>query len=185
MRANISVHEPRQLQDVDTALAFSMEGANGAMGIERPAELVTFAWSPGWNSPQAWNKFQAEIGGAMQGGDSGKFLFSAEGRSGNFFAQVPAAFKANGELRLVPLHHIFGSDEQSARSAPIQARTPAAYVAVSAADAERLGANARITVAGQSFTLPVKRSALPAGVVGLPQGLVSFFNAGTAKLEKA
>lgn len=187
MRANLSVHEPRQPQDADTALAFSMEGANGAMGVERPAELLPFAWAPGWNSPQAWNKFQTEIGGPMQGGDSGKFLFAGASRSGSYYTQVPAALVAGGELRLVPLQHIFGSEEQSARCAPIQSRTPSAYVAVSDADAARAGLNgsARVTVDGQTLTLPVKRCDLPAGVVGLPQGLVPFFQGSRVKLEKA
>jgi len=88
---------------------------------------------------------------------------------------------------VIPLHHIFGSDEQSARSTPIQSRTPAAYVAVSEADADKAGldGSAKLTIDGLTLTLPVRRSALPAGVVGLPQGLVPFFNAGPAKLEKA
>src|SRR5690606_13026649 len=60
MRANISVHEPRQPQDPDSAFAFSMEGYAGAA---EPRQQVPFAWSPGWNSPQAWNKFQDEVGG--------------------------------------------------------------------------------------------------------------------------
>ena len=30
MRANISVHEPRQTEDAESALAFTMEGAQGA-----------------------------------------------------------------------------------------------------------------------------------------------------------
>ena len=67
-RANVFVHEPRATQDADSPLAFSMEGINGAHASERPAALIPFAWSPGWNSPSAWNKFQAEVGGAMKGG---------------------------------------------------------------------------------------------------------------------
>uniref|UniRef100_UPI0023571925 NADH-quinone oxidoreductase subunit NuoG n=1 Tax=Nevskia ramosa TaxID=64002 RepID=UPI0023571925 len=68
MRANLSVHEPRQPQDADTALAFSMEGHNGVQAGERPAALTPFAWAPGWNSPQSWNKYQDEVGGHSLGG---------------------------------------------------------------------------------------------------------------------
>ena len=57
MRANISVHEPRQPQDKDTMFAFSMEGNNQPSA---PRSQIPFAWAPGWNSPQAWNKFQDE-----------------------------------------------------------------------------------------------------------------------------
>ncbi len=52
MRANISVHEPRQPQDIDTMFTFSMEGNNQPTAHR---SQVPFAWAPGWNSPQAWN----------------------------------------------------------------------------------------------------------------------------------
>src|SRR4030095_5383187 len=70
-RAVVFVHEPRSTQDPDTPLAFSMEGYNGVGKEDRPPELLPFAWAPGWNSPQAWNKFQTEVGGALRGGDPG------------------------------------------------------------------------------------------------------------------
>ncbi|HEY9545456.1 MAG TPA: molybdopterin-dependent oxidoreductase, partial [Solimonas sp.] len=50
MRANQSVHEPRQPQDADTALSFSMEGYNGVGSPDRPGALLPYAWAPGWNS---------------------------------------------------------------------------------------------------------------------------------------
>jgi len=173
MRANLSVHEPRATQDADSALAFSMEGANGSMSMERPSELLPFAWAPGWNSPQAWNKFQAEVGGEMKGGDSGEpVLVTDASIVPTYFA--PAASGSSKDLRVVPLHHIFGSEEQSARSEVIRGRSPAAYVALSRADAERLGVStsAKVSVDGTSATLPVRISdVLAAGSVGLPVGL--------------
>lgn len=173
MRANLSVHEPRATQDIDSPLAFSMEGANGSMSMDRPAELLPFAWAPGWNSPQAWNKFQAEVGGEMKGGDSGEpVLVTDASIVPSYFA--PAATGSSRDLRVVPLHHIFGSEEQSARSDVIRGRSPAAYVALSRADAERLGVNASATISvdGSSATLPVRISeVLAAGSVGLPMGL--------------
>src|SRR5690606_2192866 len=68
MRANISVHEPRQPQDPDTPFAFSMEGY---AGTREDRQQIAFAWAPGWNSPQAWNKFQDEVGGHLRAGDPG------------------------------------------------------------------------------------------------------------------
>src|SRR3546814_13962377 len=47
MRANQSVHEPRQPQDADTALSFSMEGYNGVGSPDRPGALLPYAWAPG------------------------------------------------------------------------------------------------------------------------------------------
>lgn len=186
MRANISVHEPRQPQDVDSPLAFSMEGVSGnTLGIDRPAELLPFAWAPGWNSPQAWNKFQAEVGGELKGGDPGEPLLVTDDSLQSAYFAPGAASGAGGALRAVPLRHLFGSEEQSGRADAILKRTPAAYVALSAGDAQRLslaaGAPAKVTVDGQAATLPVRISeGLAAGSVGLPVGLagVPFVAAG-------
>ena len=90
MRADISVHEPRTPQDNDTAFAFSMEGYSGSV---EPRQQVPFAWSPGWNSPQAWNKFQDEVGGHIRAGDPGTRLIETQGDALNWFAAVPRPFK--------------------------------------------------------------------------------------------
>lgn len=173
-RANLSVHEPRSTQDADSALSFSMEGANGAMAMDRPSELLPFAWAPGWNSPQAWNKFQAEVGGEMKGGDSGEPVITTDVKAAPAYFAATVAAPGEG-LRLVALHHIFGSDEHSARAPVIAGRSPKPYVAVSAADAKRLGlgASATVKVGGETLSLPVQIStALKAGSVGLPIGLI-------------
>ncbi|MBV8436339.1 MAG: NADH-quinone oxidoreductase subunit NuoG, partial [Silvibacterium sp.] len=67
MLANISVHEPKPPDDPDSALAFSMESGIGTA----PPSLIPFFWAPGWNSIQAVNKFQSEVGGSLRGGDPG------------------------------------------------------------------------------------------------------------------
>ena len=173
MRANLSVHEPRAPQDADSALAFSMEGFNGTQAGSRPGALIPFAWSPGWNSPQSWNKFQDEVGGHLRDGDPGVRLIEAAGSEAHYFA-APAA-TAETALRAVPLYNMFVSDEMSARSAPIAARAPKAAVLLAATDAERLGCadaeRVAITVAGQRVELPLVVSAtLSAGCVGLTVG---------------
>jgi NADH-quinone oxidoreductase subunit G len=70
MLADISVHEPAPPADPDTPLAFSMEGYQD----QPPPPLISRYWSPGWNSVQALNKFQQEVGGPLHGGDPGKRL---------------------------------------------------------------------------------------------------------------
>ena len=70
--ANISVVEPKPPQDPDSALSYSMEGAP----LQPPSALQPFFWSPGWNSIQAVNKFQSEIGGATARGRSREFACS-------------------------------------------------------------------------------------------------------------
>ena len=174
-RANIFVHEPKATQDPDSPLAFSMEGINSSHAVTRPAALIPFAWSPGWNSPSAWNKFQAEVGGAMKGGDSGVHLFRHNGAAPYF---APRAAAQDG-LRLLPLHQHFGSEELSAKAAPIQERTPQVYVAINVADAQRLGiehqSQTRVEFGDYSLSLPAKvRVDLPAGSVGLPVGLAGI-----------
>ncbi|WP_107329199.1 NADH-quinone oxidoreductase subunit NuoG [Metapseudomonas otitidis] len=173
MRANISVHEPRQPQDQDSPFAFSMEGYAGSA---EPRQQIPFAWSPGWNSPQAWNKFQDEVGGHLRAGDPGVRLIEAKGNALPWFAVAAPFNPAQGTWQVVPLHHLFGSEENSSRAAPIQARIPEAYVALAKDEADRLGVNdgAQLTVRvnGQALRLPLQvREELAVGLVGLPAGL--------------
>lgn len=173
MRANISVHEPRQPQDADSPFAFSMEGY---AGTAEDRQQIPFAWAPGWNSPQAWNKFQDEVGGHLRAGDPGVRLLEAPGEVLPWFA-VPAAFNpAPGSWQAVALHHLFGSEENSSRAAPLQSRIPQPYVALAGDEAARLGVNEgdllSLNVSGQTLRLPLRvNDTLPIGVVGLPAGL--------------
>ncbi|TXH98014.1 MAG: NADH-quinone oxidoreductase subunit NuoG, partial [Pseudomonas sp.] len=173
MRANISVHEPRQPQDKDSAFAFSMEGYAGSA---EDRQQIPFAWSPGWNSPQAWNKFQDEVGGHLRAGDPGVRLLDGERADLNWFS-VPAPCSAQpGNWQVVPYFHLFGSDETSARAKPIQQRIPEAYVVLAEEDAAKLGVNPGamlgLTVGGVTLRLPLQTSAaLSSGLIGLPAGL--------------
>lgn len=177
MRADISVHEPRTPQDKDTAFAFSMEGYSGSA---EPRQQVPFAWSPGWNSPQAWNKFQDEVGGHIRAGDPGTRLIESTGDSLNWFASVPRAFNpAPGTWQVVPFFHLFGSEENSSKAAPVQERIPAAYVALAKSEADRLGVNdgamLSLNVAGQTLRLPLRiNEELGAGLVALPAGFAGI-----------
>ncbi|PBJ03913.1 MULTISPECIES: NADH-quinone oxidoreductase subunit NuoG [unclassified Pseudomonas] len=184
MRADINVHEPRTPQDKDTAFAFSMEGYSGSA---EPRQQVPFAWSPGWNSPQAWNKFQDEVGGHIRAGDPGTRLIESTGDSLNWFASVPRAFNpAPGTWQVVPFFHLFGSEENSSKAAPVQERIPAAYVALAKSEADRLGVNdgamLSLNVAGQTLRLPLRINeelgaglvALPAGIAGIPPAIAGF-----------
>ena len=174
MRANISVHEPRQPQDKDTMFAFSMEGNNqpGA-----PRSQIPFTWAPGWNSPQAWNKFQDEVGGKLRHGDPGVRLIEASENGLDYFTTVPASFQAqDGQWRIAPYYHLFGSDEMSQRSPVFQSRMPQPYIKLNPADAAKLGVNAGTRVSfsydGNTVTLPVEiAEGLTAGQVGLPMGM--------------
>ncbi|WDH51250.1 NADH-quinone oxidoreductase subunit NuoG [Pseudomonas chlororaphis] len=192
MRADISVHEPRTPQDQDTAFSFSMEGYSGSV---EPRSQVPFAWSPGWNSPQAWNKFQDEVGGHLRAGDPGTRLIESQGDSLGWFASVPRAFSpSQGTWQAVPFYHLFGSEENSSKAAPVQERIPAAYVSLAKSEADRLGVNdgalLAVSVAGQTLRLPLRiNEELGAGLVALPAGLAgippAFFGKSVDGLQEA
>jgi NADH-quinone oxidoreductase subunit G len=174
MLADISVHEPKPPDDPDSALAFSMES-----GPElAPPSLIPFFWAPGWNSVQATNKFQSEVGGPLRGGDPGIRLIEPSLEPGwQYYSAVPVAFRPHpDEWLVVPIFHIFGSEELSRHAQGIAQLAPLPYVALNPVEASRSGVNAgeqiRVSIEGSLFELEVMlRADLPRGVAGLPTGL--------------
>ncbi|HLF73231.1 MAG TPA: NADH-quinone oxidoreductase subunit NuoG [Anaerolineales bacterium] len=174
MLANVTVHEPKPPDDPDAPLNFSMEGYKG----RPPSSLIPRYWAPGWNSVQALNKFQAEVGGPLIGGSPGRRLIEpSPGAKTSYPQEVPEAFvPRQDEVLALPLHHIFGSEEFSRLSPAIAERTPEAYAAVNPALAEKFGAvegqQIQIRLGSDLVTLPLRLDAsLPGGVVGLPTGI--------------
>jgi NADH-quinone oxidoreductase subunit G len=176
MGANISVNEPKQPEDMDSPLAFSMEGYDGIP----PAPLIARFRAPGWNSVQSVNKFQSEIAGPLLGGDPGKRLLEPKSEAVTeytYFEGTPEPFKHRpGEWLVVPCHHIFGSEELSALSPAIAERIPAAYVGLNPRDASSLGVKegerVELMVGSLRYELPsAVRADVPAGVALLPVGL--------------
>lgn len=175
MRANLSVHEPRVSQDTDSALSFSMEGYSGT---QEDASFVSFAWAPGWNSPQAWTKFQDEVGGHLRSGDSGvRLIEPTENATFHYYSKIPAAFSVQaGQWNVAPLYHLFGSDELSVLAPAVKTMVTGAYVALATVDAAKLNAAEnsliKVTLGNRSYSLRVKISAsLTPGLVGLPAGI--------------
>lgn len=164
MLANISVHEPKPPDDFDSPLSFSMEGNPD----QPPVALIPFFWSPGWNSIQAVNKYQSEIAGPLRGGATGTRLIEPTREGQAFFTPVPPAFQVRkDEWLVVPLFHIFGSEEFS-RFAPAVAEVCSQpYIGLNSDDAGAVGPEAELL----GLRLPVKVvSGLPKGVAGLPSG---------------
>ncbi|MEH6551960.1 MAG: NADH-quinone oxidoreductase subunit NuoG [Pseudomonadales bacterium] len=109
MHAGVQIHEPKQTQDIETPLAYSMEGLNG----NEVGALLPYVWAPGWNSNQSLHKFQHGVGGALKGGTAGSRLIIGDGNTLTA-ESIPGPFHASvGEFLLVPLQRIFGSDELS------------------------------------------------------------------------
>jgi NADH-quinone oxidoreductase subunit G len=187
MSAHVTVHEPTPPDDPDAPLNFSMEGYQG----KPPPALIPLFWAPGWNSIQSVNKFQAEIGEQLAGGDPGVRLiepragmglgfFGGEGEPPRGAGGMPSAFlQRQGEWLLAPLHHVFGSEELSALAPAIVERMPPPYLALNASDAMelRLAGGQQVTLAldETEYRLPVQsRPDLPRGLVGVPVGLPGF-----------
>ncbi|MEJ2182369.1 MAG: NADH-quinone oxidoreductase subunit NuoG [Nitrospirota bacterium] len=174
MHADRTLHEPRPPEDPDSPLDFSMEGYPGTP----PPSLIPRLWAPGWNSVQAVDKYQKQVGGVLRGGSPGvPLLRAAEAAEGAYYGDIPEPFaRREGRWLLCPLHHVFGSEELSARAPGIAALAPKPYVALGEEDAQGLGASGGeelLVVLGEAtLRLPlVLKPELPRGVAGLPSGL--------------
>lgn len=169
--ANINVSEPKPPEDTDSALSFTMEGYKGMP----PSPLIPFHWAPGWNSGQAVHKYQTEVGGSLHGGDPGKRLFPEIPASEYaFLNNIPQAFKPMpGEWLIVPLPHIFGSEELSIYTPGIAERAPKPYIAISKSDAENLnirgGETIHVQIGKSHYDLPVLiKEELLTGLAAVP-----------------
>ena len=183
MNANISVHESEPPPDPDSPLSFSMEGYEGMP----PSPLITRFWRPSWNSVQALNKFQSEVGGPLRGGDPGRRLIEADNKMEvSYFRNVPAMFRSDPvRFLLLPLYHIFGSEEFSISSPAIADLAPKPYLGLRPEDMDRIrireGEEAVLTLNSRVFHLPVKRIAHSAGryrrTAARPARLTGLFSA--------
>jgi len=169
--ANINVSEPKPPEDLDSALSFTMEGYKGMP----PAPLVPFFWAPGWNSVQSINKYQTEVGVSLRGGDPGKRLFpEIPTTEKTFLNNIPPAFKSSpGEWLILPLPHIFGSEELSIYTHGVAERSPQPYIAISKGDAEDLNINEnqiiQVNIGDRNYSLPVRiKEELLNGLAGIP-----------------
>lgn len=177
MHADRRVDEPVTPPDPDSPLAFSMEGTER----EAPAALIAWYRKPGWNSVQALNKFQAEVGGELRGGDPGVRLIATPAAAADFLAGVPAPFQPHpGEWLLLPHWRIFGSEELSILAPAVAASAAPPELLLHPDDLAALGlsagASAEVRAGGETLALPVRpetsltpgTAMLPAGLPGLP-----------------
>jgi NADH-quinone oxidoreductase subunit G len=174
MHANVNVSEPKPPEDPDSALSFTMEGYKG----KAPSSIIPFYWSPGWNSVQAINKYQIEVGGPLHGGDPGKRLIEPLKNAGfSFFKEVPEPFAPRErEWLALSVYHIFGSEEMSAVSPAVSERIPNPYLSVNSEDAKKLNIAendlVEVSIKKHRMNIRVKlKKELPAGTLGIPVGL--------------
>jgi NADH-quinone oxidoreductase subunit G len=171
--ADLNVSEPKPPDDPDSPLSFTMEG----YAELPPSSLISRYWRPGWNSCQALNKFQQEINGPLIGGDPGVRLIRPSGQTAAASRAVPSAFHPEKDrLFLVPLYHIFGSEELSRLGPGVGSLSPKPYVLMNENEATERGFTAgrdlRLEHQGRTFVLPLRTSAgLARGLAGVPAGL--------------
>jgi len=136
INANISVSEHKLPEDIDSPLAFSMEG----IPENPPSSLVPFYWTPGWNSVQAMYNYLEETNGSLKGGDPGIRLFEPGKKGENiYFKQETKSIEIKkDEWKIVPAFQIFGSDELSSTGAAISKRIKKPFVLMNQEDADIL-----------------------------------------------
>ena len=175
IRANLNVSEPMPPDDPDTPFSFTMEGYRGDL----PSSTIPFFWTPGWNSAQSVNKFQEEVGGHLLGGDPGtRILKNGQHVNQVFSTDIPEAFHAYpAKWFIVPIHHIFGSEELSMLAPAIAGRAPEPYLALNPDDAKKLdapeGSHIQLSVEGatQNNLKLIIDDGIKSGTVGIPFGL--------------
>jgi NADH-quinone oxidoreductase subunit G len=179
----------RPPEDADTPFSFSMEGFEG----RGPTSLLPRYWSPGWNSSEAINQFQIEVGGPLHGGDPGRRLLEpAITQPDNSETGQPAAGSAawaiaatlpTGRLETVlmlcGIGEIFGSEETSRRAPAVAESMPPAYLLLNPDTAVSLGVvedgtyriRFGIDERDRELSLTVRiDETLPIHVAGLPSG---------------
>lgn len=170
IHANVNVSEQAPPRDDDSPLAFTMEGRNEMP----PSSLVPFYWSPGWNSVQALYKYTDEPNGSLKGGDPGIRLIEKNDQNGlQYFTQIPLPFAPkNDEMFIVPLHHIFGSEELSSKCSTIGQRIAESSIYMNSSDASRIGVKSgdliSLDILDNQIKMAVKiNESLPQGIAGL------------------
>ena len=172
--ADATVHEPPPPCDEDAPFTFSMEGYGG----RPPSALTPRFWAPGWNSIQSVNKFQAEVGGPLAGGDPGVRLIEPDQKqAASYFDDIPAPFVREGDLFLVvPFYRVFGSEELSMLGPGVRERSAGPCLAMSSSDMASSGLKdgdaAALSIGGRSYVLPAMTAPeLAPGIAAIPSGV--------------
>jgi NADH-quinone oxidoreductase subunit G len=174
MNAHLAVSETGVSRDSDSPLAFSMEGLQESP----PSSLVPFYWTQGWNSVQALYNYLDEPNGSMKGDDPGiRLIEPCEGNNISYFEIDTHSFDhKSDELLVIPVYHIFGSEELSSASSAIAQRVQEPFLVLNQKDAEIQGISdgepIRLEITGHTLKLKVKiLNSLRQGITGLSVNL--------------
>jgi len=177
MVANLSVHEPKQTDDTETPLGFTMEGHSG----DRPGELIPFVWAPGWNSNHSVHKLQTGSEGELKGGRSvvkieSKNLIQSK-------QQVKSVSQNNDQDHFiaVAMYKFFGTGELSSQSPGIieLCESESIELAIEAADKLGVSNGDGVTAHGVNGTVDLEvkiNDSLISNCVGIMQGMPGAAN---------
>lgn len=169
--SHLTVHEPTPPVDPDSPLGFTMEGYRGPL----PSPLISQFWAPGWNSIQAVNTYQDEVGGPLRDEMPGvRLIEPVATKAPCWFTAIPRAFQPTShQWLLLPQSAVFGSDELSSRSPAITERISQPFLSLHPSDGARLSLEDRSTIdlvlQGTTYRLAVHlEPSTPVGTAGLP-----------------
>ncbi len=170
MTANVEVMERERPHDPQTPLEFTMEGTHNPPD----PSLIPRFWWPGWNSENAINKFQIEVGGPLHGGNPGKRLIEPSGNGTEPF-RIQETAARSGQMWIIPRQRIFGSEELSRLAEGIRELTPPAEAGVNPSTAAALhiadGQVVELQIGGEVHSLKAKHDdSVAPGVVTVPAG---------------
>jgi NADH-quinone oxidoreductase subunit G len=175
LNAHLDVHEQKPPIDVDSPLAFSMEGARKKI----PLPLISSSWAPKWNSVQS--SFKTILSPKAQETDAfgGVRLFAKDRND------LPKMHEREREDALpeapnfyvVPKHHLFASFKEARYSSALATRMPEVEAEMSSIDAKSLGFTEFAPIVletehGKFSLLAKTKDDVPPGVILLPFGLV-------------
>jgi NADH-quinone oxidoreductase subunit G len=134
--SHLTMHEPPPPVDQDSPMGFTMEGYRGPL----PSPLISQFWAPGWNSIQAVNTYQDEVGGPLRDEMPGvRLIEPVDTKASSWFTTIPRVFQPSAhQWLLLPLSAVFGSDELSNRSPAIAQRIGKPFLSLHPLDGARL-----------------------------------------------
>ena len=168
--SHLTMHEPPPPVDQDSPLGFTMEGYRGPL----PSPLISQFWAPGWNSIQAVNKYQDDIGGALRDEMPGlRLIEPVDTNVSSWFTTIPRAFQPTAhQWLLLPLSAVFGGEELSNQSPAIAERISQPFLSLHPSDGARLNLEDHSTIDlalhGTTYPLAVRlESSTPVGTAGI------------------
>ncbi|WP_343187867.1 NADH-quinone oxidoreductase subunit NuoG [Buchnera aphidicola (Periphyllus koelreuteriae)] len=173
LRADIDVHEIKQIEDNDSMFSFSMEGSTI---YKNYTSIIPFIWSPQWNSSQGLHKFQKKISGRLLTKNSETLLISKKKNiSSDYFKQDLNFFVKNKNLIIVPYYSLFGSEELSQYSEIIKNKNSLPYLFINELDAKNFNISNKkkvtFTCLNDTYSFfAIYSNFLESGQVALPIG---------------